>query len=293
MNSAESGTSMQLPFAKWHGIGNVYLLVREEDLPMQHDGTRGLSPMQVQVLCDRNFGLGSDGILVLGASDIADARMLIHNPDASMAEMCGNGIRMAARFLVEHQLVPGSTFSIETAGGVMRPTVHEDGTVRVDMGIATTEGIDTITLADGTALTGRVVSMGNPHFVVLQDPDDIDIDVVGPPAEHHTRFPNRSNIEFIAVDAPQDVRMRVWERGVGETLACGTGACAVGVTSVLDHGAVSPVLVHLRGGDLQIEVDDDLHVFMTGPAAEVCRGTIDLDAVIAASPYTTTEEIHV
>lgn len=283
---------MQLNFAKWHGIGNVYLLVREEDLPIQSDGTRGLSPRQVQVLCDRNFGVGSDGILVLGPSDVADARMLIHNPDASMAEMCGNGIRMAARFLVEHQLVSGTTFSIETAGGVMRPTVFDDGTVRVDMGIATTEGIDTITLPSGEVLTGRLVSMGNPHFVVEQHPDDVELEVVGPAAEHHERFPNRSNIEFIAIDAPHEVRMRVWERGVGETLACGTGACAVGVTSVLDHGAASPVLVHLRGGDLQIDVGDDLHVFMTGPAAEICRGTINLDAVVAASPSTTTEEIH-
>jgi diaminopimelate epimerase len=283
---------VQLPFARWHGIGNTYILIRAEDLAVRPDGTRGLDTVQVRLLCDPHFGLGSDGILVLGPSDVADIHMAIYNPDGSMAEMCGNGIRMAARFLVDTNIVTASSLSIATEAGIMRPTVLEDGTVRVDMGTATTEGVETITLEDGQQLTGRLVSMGNPHFVVAHEPEHVDLERVGPAAEHHPRFPNRSNIEFIAVDAPDEIRMRVWERGVGETLACGTGACAVGVTAVLDHGSSSSVLVHLPGGDLRIDVDSDLHVHMTGPAAEICRGTIDVDAACAASPYANYQEIH-
>lgn len=271
-------------FAKWHGIGNDYLLIHERELPLMDGGVRGLTVQQAQLLCDRHFGVGGDGILVMGASRDCDARMLVHNPDGSMAEMCGNGIRMAARWLYEHGHVTTPTMTIETAGGVIRPTVLDDGRVSVDMGRVTTEGTESIELDDATTLTGRVLSVGNPHFVVLMDPDGVAIGSLGPAAERHRRFPDRTNVEFIAVESPHSVRMRVWERGVGETLACGTGACAVGVTSVLDHGAASPVTVHLPGGDLEIRVDDQLGVTMTGPAVQVYAGELDLDQLLAAAP---------
>ena len=280
-----------IEFEKWHGIGNSYLLMHQHSLPARGDGEYDLPAEYVSVLCDHNFGPGSDGILVIGSSSVADARMRIHNPDGSMAEMCGNGIRMAARYLHEHGLVADRSCTIETAGGIMRPELVGTDTVRVDMGTAVTEGRDTITLPTGEHVTGRVVSMGNPHFVIDQDPATADVRHLGSSAECHPRFPNRSNIEFIAVDDSGEVSMRVWERGVGETLACGTGACAVGVTTMLDHGLSSPITVHLPGGDLTIEVDEDLRVHMTGPATRIFTGSIDPAAVLAASPYANHQEI--
>jgi len=144
------------------------------------------------------------------------------------------------------------------------------------MGKAIVEAVDTIQLDSGQLLRGRPVSMGNPHFVIAMEPESVDLSVVGRAAENHERFPERANIEFIRMNADDDVTMRVWERGVGETLACGTGACAVGVSAILDHGATSPLTVHLRGGDLVIEVDPhDLHVFMIGSATPIFSTDID------------------
>lgn len=280
-----------IKFEKWHGIGNTYLLIRQDDLPTGADGEYDLAAAHVAVLCDQHFGAGSDGILVIGSSTIADARMRIHNPDGSMAEMCGNGIRMAARYLHKHGLIDSEQFTIETAAGVMRPQLVGADTVRVDMGRAVTDGRETIELPSGDELTGRIVSMGNPHFVIDMDPATALIEQLGPAAEHHPRFPNRSNIEFIRIGDAGDISMRVWERGVGETLACGTGACAVGVTALLDHGVTSPMLIHLPGGDLTIEVGDDLHVHMTGSATHIYTGSIDPAAILAASPYANHQEI--
>lgn len=275
-----SGGSLR--FAKWQGLGNDYLIVRERDVP-----AGGLDAEQVQAICDRHFGVGGDGILVLGddPGGEADAAMRIHNPDGSQAEMCGNGIRMAARWLVEADLVtpgPDGSFAIVTAGGTMRPRIDPDGRVRVDMGTVRSEGHDSVTLPGALGeWRGRLVDVGNPHFVVFVDPETVDLPNVGSAIERHTRFPNRTNVEFVAVEDPSHVRMRVWERGVGETLACGTGACAVGVAAVLDAGCSSPVTVRLPGGDLEIEVTDDLHVHMTGPATQIYTGQLDLAALVA------------
>jgi diaminopimelate epimerase len=220
--------------------------------------------------------------------------MLIHNADGSMADMCGNGIRVAARYLVERGIVePGEdgSFAIETAGGIMRPTVLDDGRVRVDMGNLTTEGIVDVDLgaADGDlagrTLTGRVVSVGNPHFVVRREPHGSDLHRFGPAAEHHPRFPHRTNVEFYEVDdqAAGIVRMRVWERGVGETLACGTGACAVAYTARADAGLGDTITVRLQGGDLEIEFDGD-RAFMTGAAHEAWNGELDFSNLVAGLP---------
>jgi diaminopimelate epimerase len=288
-------------FSKWHGIGNDFLIVTEEELSHVRGGGSAyvgdwpddrrprLEDDAVVAVCDRHFGVGGDGILVLGDSDAADARMLIHNADGSMADMCGNGIRVAARYLVERGMVtPGDdgSFAIETSGGIMRPTVLEDGRVRVDMGTLSSEGRDTIELDGGEHLTGNVVSVGNPHFVVHREPEGPSLHVLGPLAEHHARFPDRTNVEFWElVDRDGGVvRMRVWERGVGETLACGTGACAVAFTARDDAHLDGPITVRLPGGDLEIEFDGD-RAFMTGAAHEAWQGEVDLAALVAGLPH--------
>jgi diaminopimelate epimerase len=220
--------------------------------------------------------------------------MLIHNADGSMAEMCGNGIRVAARYLVERDLVtpgPDGSFTIETAGGIMRPTVLDDGRVRVDMGPVRSEGVATIDLGSvdgelaGRTLAGRVVNVGNPHFAVRQAPEGPALHRLGPVAERHSHFPHRTNVEFWEVDDADAgiVRMRVWERGVGETLACGTGACAVAYAARADAGLDGSITVRLPGGELEIEFEGE-RAFMTGAAHEAWRGELDFAALVAGMP---------
>ncbi|MCW2923791.1 MAG: DapF [Thermoleophilia bacterium] len=286
-------------FSKWHGIGNDFLLVLEDDLgeargagsafvaDWPEDRRPRLEDDAVVAVCDRHFGVGADGILVLGPSETADARMLIHNADGSMAEMCGNGIRVAARFLAERGIVTPDAdgrFAIETSGGTMRPQLLPDGRVRVDMGELTGEGMATIEVA-GESLTGAVVHVGNPHFAVHREPEGPDLHRLGPVAEVDPRFPNRTNVEFWtqADTAPDTVRMRVWERGVGETLACGTGACAVAFAARDELGLEGTVTVQLPGGDLEIELDGD-RAFMTGAAHEAWSGELDLAQLVAGAP---------
>ncbi|MBC7461726.1 MAG: diaminopimelate epimerase [Thermoleophilia bacterium] len=293
-------------FAKWHGIGNDFLLVTEGELsrmreaaPAGHveldgDGRSRLHDDAVIAACNRHFGIGGDGILVLGPSDIADARMLIHNSDGSMAEMCGNGIRVAARYLAEHDLVQPDeqgAFTIETAAGIMRPTLMSGGRVRVDMGELHTEGIAEIDLATvdgdlaGSSLNGRVTRAGNPHFTVHRAPEGPSLHRLGPLAERHPRFPNKTNVEFWEVDDADAgvVRMRVWERGVGETLACGTGACAVAFAARTDAGLGDRITVRLPGGDLEVEFEGN-RAFMTGAAHEAWSGDVDLEQLVAGLP---------
>jgi diaminopimelate epimerase len=285
-------------FSKWHGIGNDFLIVEEAELARLRDagdpyvgswddGRPRLLDDAAVALTDRNFGVGGDGVLVVGPSGCADARMLIHNADGSMADMCGNGIRVVARHLLERdEVTPGAdgSFAIETSGGTMRPAVLADGRVRVDMGVLTTEGEAGITV-EGEQLAGHVVSVGNPHFTVRRAPEGPELHRLGPPAEVHERFPDRTNVEFWEVDdaAAGVVRMRVWERGVGETLACGTGACAVAFSARADAGLASPITVRLPGGELEIEFDGD-RAFMTGAAHRAWEGDVDLATVVAGMP---------
>lgn len=275
-----------MQFAKWQGLGNDYIIVSDEE------ATRaGLDASLAAKLCDRHFGIGGDGILVLGDSDSADARMRIFNPDGSMAEMCGNGIRMAALYLLDRGLVTTGSMSIETRGGIVHPTVTDDDLVAVDMGVVRTDDpvSVSVTTRDGErTYEGRKVWVGNPHFVMLEDPDTSDVHGHGPLLETHSEFPDRTNVEFIRIDDPQTVTMRVWERGVGETLACGSGACAVGVAAVLDGGCTSPVTVNLPGGPLLISVDEQLRVTMTGPAAEIYSGKLDVATLSSQPPRPTT-----
>ena len=281
-------------FAKWQGLGNDYLIVESTDLPGP------LSAEAIGLLCDRHLGVGGDGILVhlppSGAVPGAAARMRIYNPDGSEPEMCGNGIRMFARYLRESGAVGVDEFVIETLAGPIGPRLLPDGRVRVHMGTARFRS-DNIAVAPGGAgaddVVGRrldvlgtdytytFVDVGNPHCViVVDDLSDVSLETLGPAIEYLPLFPNRVNVEFIRRETDGSIGMRVWERGVGETQACGTGATAVGAASVRLGLAESPVTVHLLGGDLEIEVAPDFKVVMTGPAEEAFSG--ELSAALLA-----------
>jgi diaminopimelate epimerase len=274
-------------FAKWQGLGNDYLIVELAELPGP------LSAEAVGLLCDRHLGVGGDGILVhlppSGAVPGAAARMRIYNPDGSEPEMCGNGIRMFARYLRESGAVGVDEFVLETLAGPIGPRLLPDGRVRVHMGtarfrsgniaIASGTGSDEVVQqrlkALGADYTYTFVDVGNPHCViVVDDLRDVPLEAVGPAIEHLPLFPNRANVEFIHRETNGSVSMRVWERGVGETQACGTGATAVGAAAVRLGLARSPVTVHLLGGDLEIEVAPDFQVVMTGPAEEAFSGEL-------------------
>jgi diaminopimelate epimerase len=288
-----------MKLAKWQGLGNDYLIIEESALP------RALDEVSIRALCDRHLGIGSDGILLkcppTGAVPAAVARMRIFNPDGSEPEMCGNGIRQFARYLVQTGVVEGREFVVETLAGGITPRVLADGTVRVDMGRARFrsanvaaeavaragaeppgEVIDAVLTAAGRDWRFTFVDVGNPHCViVVDDVGSFDVAGVGAIIERHPWFPNRVNVEFVMVQPDGSVGMRVWERGVGETQACGTGATAVGAACVRQGLVGSPVVVHLLGGDLTIEVNEDPQaprVFMTGPAEEVfsCEPSGDL-----------------
>lgn len=279
-----------MKLAKWQGLGNDYLVIEEPALPGP------LTPEIIGLLCDRHLGVGADGILLLGRPTGAvpgvAARMRVFNPDGGEPEMCGNGIRICARYLARSGAVAGPEFAVETLAGAIRPRLLADGLVRVDMGrarfrsanIAPAE--DAVIPAEDGRTAGRLtatgreypftfVDVGNPHCIIqVDDPTTFDVAGIGASVEHHPVFPNRTNVEFIHAEPDGSVRMRVWERGVGETQACGTGATAVGAAAVRLGLARSPVLVHLPGGDLVIDVepeepDGGTQVFMTGPAEEV------------------------
>ncbi len=270
-------------FTKMHGIGNDYIFVDcfHETLPKAPEA---LAPK----VSERHFGIGGDGLILILPSNVADARMRIFNADGSEAEMCGNGVRCVAKYVYEHGIAKRNPLTIETGRGVL--TLHLEvkddrvQSVTVDMGEPILDParipvrlngtvIEHPINMDGVDLAITCVSMGNPHCVIFRpEIDDLLVTQIGPKLERHPLFPNRTNVEFVQVLSPSEVRMRVWERGSGETLACGTGACAVCVAGVLAGRLDRKVLVHLLGGDLQIEWRSDGHVFMTGPATEVFTG---------------------
>lgn len=243
---------------------------------------------------DRHFGIGSDGLILINASSVADFEMEMYNADGSRGEMCGNGIRCVAKYVYDYGLTDQTHISVETLGGIkyLDLTVKEGRVrqVRVDMGrpmlcpteipvIANGESvIDMPIEVDGTEYRMTAVGMGNPHTVVfVEDVDGLEIEQIGPKFEHHPCFPNRVNTEFVKVLDRNTVKMRVWERGSGETLACGTGACAVAVACILNGLTENKVTVQLLGGDLLIEWDREADkVYMTGPAEVVFDGEIEL-----------------
>jgi diaminopimelate epimerase len=258
-----------MKFAKWHGLGNHHLVVERSEWPL------AITPDRARRILDPYVGVGGDGILEVSTEDDGTPRMTVWNTDGSQAENCGNGIRIVARHLQETGRLPADG-RILTGGGPVGVRVLDDGRVEVRMGRArfpSGEAREALAV-DGRPVALAEVSMGNPHAVIEHDaPDDV-VRELGPVIEVAPRFPDRTNVEFVRRDGPSELTMRVWERGVGETLACGTGACAAAVAGVRLSGLESPVTVHLLGGDLLIAVDDDLEVTMTGPAEEIYRGEL-------------------
>jgi len=255
-------------FEKWQGTGNHHVVVERDALPAP------MSAAAARALCDPHFGIGADGVLEVSWED-GQPRMTVWNADGSVAENCGNGIRIVARYLARDGRLPGDGV-VRTGAGVTRVRVTDDGRVAVDMGPARFPGAgarDRLRVG-GETVEFVEVSMGNPHAVVRHPDPAAAVAVLGPAIEADPRFPERTNVEFVREDGPGELTMEVWERGVGRTLACGTGACAVGAAAVLVSGASGPVLVHLPGGDLVIEVDQDMRVTMTGAAEPVFQGEL-------------------
>jgi diaminopimelate epimerase len=277
--------SRQLPFTKMHGAGNDFVVLDglQSELPP-------VEPLAARLL-DRNFGIGGDQLLVVRESRTADFRMEIFNPDGSQVEMCANGIRAFYKYVRDRGHTAADEIGVETLSGVVHPRWAGEGRVTVDMGrpvfapakipttLASGDGpvIDVPLSVDGwdgeTPIVSSV-SMGNPHVVVpVDDPDTAPVEGLGRLIENHPAFPNRVNVEFITPVGRSRIRQRTWERGTGETLACGSGACAVAVVSMLRGVVDRRVEIELRGGVLEIIwEDDEAHVMMTGPAEEVFRG---------------------
>ncbi len=270
-------------FTKMQGAGNDYIYVDCFANPMPHD-----PPGLARVISDRHFGVGGDGLILICPSDKADARMRMYNADGSEAEMCGNGVRCVAAYVYNHGLVRKPTLTVETGRGVLTLELEVGGgvvrQVRVDMGEPILEAARIPTTLPGNPpvevplpnhpFKVTCVSMGNPHCVAfVEQVTDQQVLGVGPQVERDPAFPRRTNVEFARINRPDDLTMRVWERGSGETLACGTGACAVAVAGVLTGRTQRRVTAHLPGGDLHLYwSENDNHVYMTGPAVEVFSG---------------------
>ncbi|MBF0171490.1 MAG: diaminopimelate epimerase [Nitrospinae bacterium] len=275
-----------VPFVKMHGAGNDFVMLdlRKMKLPQLKK--------KAAFLLDRRFGIGGDQIITIEPSKKADYRMRIFNADGSEVEMCGNGIRCFAKYLWDRKekiIRKTGGLAVETLAGIIRPKMIDDNRVQVDMGEPILDGRAVPTTLDGQVVDRAVkiagaeyritaVSMGNPHAVIFTDDvDGTPLEKVGPPIETATDlFPKRINVEFVEVMSKSKVKARVWERGSGITLACGTGACAVAVASALNGKTGRKVAVHLPGGRLDIEWTKENRVLMTGPAAEVFAGTITL-----------------
>jgi diaminopimelate epimerase len=264
-------------FEKWQALGNDYLILEVDNLPWE------LTEARVRWLCDPHFGVGADGILLLSRSEDPEfvAELRIFNPDGSEAELSGNGAREAILYLRRHGWTDEDTFAIHTVAGPIVPTITSELTCEIELGKATTsskdfpsgggDGKGTL-VAGGREWAFQHVSIGNPQCAieVTEGLEDLDLEAVGPEIEAHELFPNRTNVSFISIDGSR-VRARIFERGVGETLASGTGASGAAVTAFLG-GAASPIVVELDGGELEIEVSEDLDVRLTGWAEPVYAG---------------------
>jgi len=274
-----------MKFTKMHGLGNDYVYVSTFDQKLP-----GEPSALAVVVSDRHFGVGGDGLILIGPSEQADARMRMFNADGSEGEMCGNGVRCVAKYVHDHGIAPNPRVTIETGRGILTLDLEVAGgkaqRVRVDMQAPILNASEIPTTlpgnpplnvpleVDGQTLAVTAVSMGNPHAVIYVDGvAEFPVERVGPLIETHPAFPKRVNVHFVEVLSPTEVRMRTWERGSGITLACGTGACAVCVAGVLTGRTETRLLAHLPGGDLLLEWQGDGHsVFMTGPATEVFSG---------------------
>lgn len=302
VNILRTDGKSQMKFTKMHGIGNDYVYVNcfEETVDNPSDLAKAVS--------DRHFGIGSDGLILILPSREADVRMRIYNADGSEAQMCGNGIRCVAKYVYEHGIAKKEILAVETQCGIKTLQLYvADGNVlkvKVNMGkprLLRSEipmvGANTQVINEPLQVNANIstppqshpceggdkgggivfnvtcVSMGNPHCIIfVDDVDSVPLSNVGPLIERHNAFPQRTNVHFVKVFTPKEVKMRTWERGSGETLACGTGASAVCVAGVISERTDRNILTHLPGGDLEIEWAEDENVYMTGPATEVFTG---------------------
>ena len=279
---------MKLPFTKMHGISNDYIYVNAFETSLADPASVSLK------ISDRRTGIGGDGLILICPSETAHARMEMYNADGSRGEMCGNGIRCVGKYIYDHGIARDNPLKVDTDAGLKVLFLDvENGRVArvtVDMGEPILDGpkipvaaegqvIDQPLTVAGKSYQVTCVSVGNPHCVIfVEDVELLELEKIGPQFEQHPLFPNRVNTEFIHIVSPTELNMRVWERGSGETWACGTGACAAAVAAVLNHKADRRVSVHLRGGDLDIEWRmADNHVYMTGSAEEVFEGIVEIE----------------
>ena len=279
---------MKIRFTKMHGCGNDYVYINGFSEHIANEDKPGF----VKTVSDRHFGIGSDGVIFINPSDIADFEMEMYNADGTRAQMCGNGIRSVAKYVYDRHLTDKEEMTIESMGKIKYITVFpENGKaklIKVDMGEPILEAkkipvisneekvIDEPIFTDDKEYRMTCVSMGNPHAVIFLDPDTLKIEELGPKFEYHVRFPERINTEFVKVLDRKNVKMRVWERGTGETLACGTGCCATAVACILNGLTDDEITVHVRGGDINVKWDKETnHIFMTGPAEFVFDGETD------------------
>ncbi len=283
---------MELFFSKMEGLGNDFIILDDRD---RHIEKKMTYPKLAQKLCSRRFGIGADGIILTQASDDHDMKFSIYNCDGSEAQMCGNGMRCFAKYLYEKNVISQKSIRVDTKAGTIIPKVVTDSnnivtSVRVDMGEPITKCRDIPFKSDNDVALEEpldiqdyrfkvtTVSMGNPHAVIFVDGyDDIDIEKIGPEIETSERFPEKTNVEFIQVINENELNMKVWERGTGITLACGTGACASLVASHMTKRTSNKAVVHLAGGDLEIEWNkQDNHIYKTGPANLVFQGSVTI-----------------
>jgi len=275
-----------MEFSKVQGLGNDFVIIK--DLESKITDYSSLA----QKACDRHFGVGADGLMVVLPSKQADFRMRIINSDGSEPEMCGNGIRCFAKYVYDEGLTTKADLTVETLAGIIKPKlIIENGqvkSVRVNMGEPRllreeipaqgetgTKVINEKLLVEDKEFAITCVSMGNPHCIIFTDDADSLVNSYGSALETHQFFPRKTNVEFVEVISSQEVKMRVWERGAGITLACGTGACATAVACVLNGKTERKIIVHLLGGDLEIEwSEENNHIYMTGPAERVFDGKL-------------------
>lgn len=277
-----------MKFTKMHGLGNDYIYINCFEETVENPSALSIK------ISDRHFGIGSDGLVLIMPSETKDFRMRMFNNDGSEGEMCGNAIRCVGKYVYDNGLTKKEIISIETLGGTNIVALNiKNGIVknaRVDMGEPILESkkipvnfksntvINESIIVNGKAYKVTCVSMGNPHVVIyMKQIDNLELEKIGPKFEFHEKFPNRINSEFVEIINRKKLKMRVWERGSGETLACGTGACAVLVSSVLNGLSERIATIELKGGFLEIEWNlEDNHVYMTGPATKVFDGEIEV-----------------
>jgi len=286
---------MKINFVKMHGLGNDFILI---DCLNKSLGDSSFVSYLAKKLCDRNFGIGADGLILILPSSKADLKMRIFNYDGSEAQMCGNGIRCFAKYAYENKLVSKNKFAVETLAGIITPELifqdlKDKKVLRIKVNMGTPKlrrreipmnGEDTPIVVDETLKINpeqtfkiTCVSMGNPHCITfVNDVQSIPVDEIGPKIENHSLFPEKTNVEFIQILNRKEINFRVWERGVGETLACGTGACAALVATVLNNKTDRKATIHLPGGDLDVRWADDGYVYMTGPAELVFKGEMSI-----------------